>query len=278
MRENRGEIAVGVIAAVDAALLRALGEVAGIRKPKLSPVDYGEVQLTVGCTDESNECLAAITHIAEADAIVVRDLFADPNGVVALRILYFDEAGGPTLVRVAVMADHAQELAQAVPGLLRKLFEIPEPATQGIVATSFAVSSPAATAAGAAAPATTDRGASISALTWVALAVGSATLGTGIVLELKAKSDYDQFRGMHVSTLVQAEAANRQFSSILTRGTVANVLIPAGAVVLGAGAVLLGIDLFSSDSGAEPTHASVQMIPLPSGGAVAVHGSFGGAP
>ena len=55
------------------------------------------------------------------------------------------------------------------------------------------------------------------------------------------------------------------------------MLIPAGAIVLGAGAVLLAIDLSSDDSGAEATHASVQMIPLPSGGAVTVHGRFGGA-
>ena len=147
MRETGGQIAASVTEAVDAALLRALGEVAGIRKPTLSPVDYGEVQLTVGCSDESSECLAAITHIAEADAIVVRHLIVEPDGAVALRILYFDEAGGPTQVRAAALADHVQELAQAVPDLVRKLFEIPEPAAQSPVVAAPAASPPAASSA-----------------------------------------------------------------------------------------------------------------------------------
>jgi hypothetical protein len=278
MRETQGQIAAGVTEAVDAALLRALGEVAGIRKPTLSPVDYGEVQLTVGCSDESNECLAAIMHVAEADAIIVRHLIAEPDGALALRILYFDEAGGPTQVQVAVLADHAQELARAVPDVVRKLFEIPEPAAQSPVAAAPAASPPAASSASVSAAATTtDRGASISALTWVALAAGVATLGTGAVLGLTANSDYDRFKRTPVYTRAQAQDANRQFSSIQTRGTLANVLMPAGAVVLGAGAVLLWTDLSSADSGAEATHASVQVIPLLSGGAVTVHGRFGGA-
>jgi hypothetical protein len=228
-------------------------------------VNYGEVQLTVGCSDESTECLAAITHIAEADAIVVRHLSVEPDSTLALRILYFDEASGPAQVQIAVLAGHEQELAQAVPNLVRKLFEIPEPAPQSPLVAGPPVPPPDASSTSAApAAATSDGGGSISTLTWVALGV-------------TANSDYDRFRSTRVQTREQAEAASRKFSSIETRGTLANVLIPAGAVMLGAGALLLGIDLTSGDSGAETTHAGVQMIPLPSGGAVAVHGSFGGA-
>jgi hypothetical protein len=280
MRESSGQIAPNVIESVDAALLRALGEVAGIRKPTLSPVAYGEVQLTVGCSDESNACLAAITHIAEADAVVVRHLSVEPDGTVALRILYFDEAGGPAHVRAAVLADHVQELAQAVPDLVRRLFEIPEPPPQGVsaaIAAGAGMSPPVAIAASVSTPATTDRGTPISTLTWVALGAGVATLGTGIVLGITAQSDYDDLNNTPVHTPSEADDANEQFSSITTRGTLANVLIPAGAVVLGAGAVLMGIDLLAHDSDAEATQARVQLIPLPSGGAVSVRGRFGGA-
>src|SRR5262249_14494248 len=111
----------------------------------------------------------------------------------------------------------------------------------------------------------------------VALAAGAATLGSGIVLGLTAKSEYDQFRSTRVSTRAQAEDANQRLSSIQTRGTLGNVMIPAGAVVLAAAAVLLGIDLSANDSGAEKAHARVQLIPLPSGGALSLRGSFGGA-
>lgn len=281
MRETGGQIAAGVAEAVDAELLRALGEVAGIRKPTLSPVGYGEVQLTVGCSDESSECLAAITHIAEADAIVVRHLFVDADHTVALRILYFDEAGGPTQVQIAVLAGHEQDLAPAVPNLVRKLFEISEPAAQGAPSPVVVAPAPAPLEASPATASTstqpTDGGPSISTLTWVALAVGAATVGTGVVLGVTANSDYSKFKNRPVATDEQADDANKKFSSIATRGTLANVLIPAGAIMLGAGAVLLAIDLSSNDSDAQATHARLQMIPLPSGGAVTVHGRFGGA-
>jgi hypothetical protein len=279
MRETSGQIAADVTESVDAALLRALGEVAGIKKPTLSPVDYGEVQLTVGCSDESSECLAAITHIAEADAIVVRHLSVEPDHTVALRILYFDEAGGSTQVQIAVLAGREQELAQAVPNLVRKLFEMPEQAAPSPAAASQAP----APSARAASPASdvvaepADHATSISTVTWVTLAAGVATLGAGVVLGLTAQSDYDHFKNAPVATPAEADAANRRFSSIKTRGTVANVLIPAGAAVLGAGAVLLGFDLFSDDAEAAAVQARAQMIPLPSGGAIAVHGRFGGA-
>jgi hypothetical protein len=282
MRETGGQISAGVTESVDAALLRALGEVAGIRKPTLSPVDYGVVQLTVGCSDESSECLAAITHIAEADAIVVRHLSVEPDQTVALRILYFDEAGGSTQVQIAVLVGREQELAQAVPNLVRKLFEIPEQAAPSPVAAAHAqASAPALQAASSAndsAPEPADRGTSISTVTWVTLAAGVVTLGAGVGLGLTAESDYDHFKRTPVATPAQAEEANRRFSSIRTRGTLANVLIPVGAAVVGAGAVLLGFDLLSDDSEADAVHARAQMIPLPSGGAITVHGRFGGAP
>lgn len=279
MRETSGQIAANVIEAVDTALLRALGEVAGIRKPTLSPVDYGEVQLTVGCSDESHECLSAITRIAEADAVVVRHLSVEPDGTVALRVLYFDEAGGPAQVQVAVLGARVQELAQAVPDLVRRLFEIPEPAAQGAppVVAVPAVPAPATSDASASTAKATAGRATISTLTWVALGVGVGTLGAGIVFGATAKSDYEDFRSTRVSTHEEAEKESKEFSSIKTRATLANVLIPVGATVLGAGALLLGIELSSDDASAEATRASVDVIPLPSGGAVSVHGSFGGA-
>jgi hypothetical protein len=280
MRETRGQISSSVIESVEAALLRALGEVAGIRKPTLSPVDYGEVQLTVGCSDESNECLQTITRIAETNAIIVRHLSVEPDGTVALRILYFDEEGGPVQVQVAVLADHVQDLAQAVPDLVRRLFQIPEPPPQGAppaVDPAAAVPPQDASSAGVTATATTtDRGlGKISTLTWVALGAGAAVLGTGIALGLTAKSDYDDFKSTPVHTQDEADAASEKYSSIKTRATIATVMIPVGAIALGAGAVLLGIDLTRDDSDA--SGASVQVIPLPSGGAFAVHGRFGGA-
>jgi hypothetical protein len=264
MRETSEQVAASVTEAVDAALLRALGEVAGISKPTLSPVDYGEVQLTVGCSDESSECLAAITRIAEVDAIVVRDLSVAPDGTLALRILYFDEAGGSTHVQIGAPADQAQRLPQAVPDLVRELFQLPEPAAPSAVAPAAAAPSPVASSPSGPAAATSDRGASISALTWIALGAGVATLGTGVVLGITAGSDYDQWKGTRVRTRAEAEDASQQFSSIGTRGTLANVMIPVGAVLLGAGAVLLGLDLSS------------EVTPTPSGGTVAVRGRFGG--
>src|ERR1700741_2766630 len=38
--------------AIDGALLRDLSALAGIDRPTVSPIDYAEIQLTVGCSDE----------------------------------------------------------------------------------------------------------------------------------------------------------------------------------------------------------------------------------
>src|SRR5205085_674343 len=137
----------------------------------------------------------------------------------------FDEATGPTQVQIAVLAGHEQDLAQAVPNLVRKLFEIPEPAPPSAhVAAPPAPPPDASSTSAAPASAPSDGGGSISALTWLTLVAGVATVGTGVALGISANSDYDRFKSMRVQTRAQAENASRKFSSIETRGTLANVL------------------------------------------------------
>jgi hypothetical protein len=283
MRETGDEISASVAESVDTALVRALAEVAGISRPSLSPVDYGEVQLTVGCSDESAECLAAMEHVAEANAIVVRHLLMDRHGVVLLRLLYFDESGGPAQVQIAALAERAEELSRAVPQLVRQLFEIPAPVEQSAAAAAPAPAPAPASPPSAAAPtpassdASAQPGASIGALTWLALGVGAATLAAGIVLAVSANADYDALLSTRVHTRGQARDADRTVSSIETRASLGNVLIPAGAVVLAAGAVLLGLDLSAGESDATEPAASVQLIPRRSGAVLALQGTFGGA-
>src|SRR4051812_31628517 len=42
--------------AIDGALLRDLAALAGIENPTVAPIDYAEIQLTVGCSDEGRAC------------------------------------------------------------------------------------------------------------------------------------------------------------------------------------------------------------------------------
>ena len=259
MRETSGQIAANVIEAVDTALLRALGEVAGIRKPTLSPVDYGEVQLTVGCSDESNECLSAITHIAEADAVVVRHLIVEPDGAVALRVLYFDEAGGPAQVQVAVLADHVQELAQAVPDLVRRLFEIPEPAAQGARRCSSPGSAAPAAAPPAASTAASDR-------------QRRDDLGAHVGRARRRRSDTRHrhrvrghgklrlrgFRNTRVQTPSEAQNAEPGVLVIEDTRQAGKRADPGRRHRARCGRAAARIDLSSDDASAEATHASVR--------------------
>ena len=49
---------------VDAALLRDLAVIAGIDAPVVSPLDYAEIELGVGCFEPSRDCLLAAVEEA----------------------------------------------------------------------------------------------------------------------------------------------------------------------------------------------------------------------
>ncbi len=248
--------------AIDGALLRDLGAIAGIESPTVSPIDYAEIQLTVGCSDEGRQCLSSIAQMVQVDAIVVRKLVVEPNRA-RLEIVYLDTTAADEPARAEHFGegpDPAGAFAGAVPSLVRRLFGIPEPVS---AAAPAAEPGPAHETGGAVSTDTMPReeGGGVGPLTWVALGAGVAALGTGIVLGLSANSSNDEYQSAPVDTADEREAALEKLDAAQGKGLAATILIPTGAALLALGATLLIIDL----SGGSESGAEVAMQPLAGG-------------
>jgi hypothetical protein len=274
LRFTQGE-AGAAAEAVDGALLRDLATIAGIENPTVSPIDYAEIQLTVGCSDEGRQCLSSIAQMVQVDAVVVRKLSVAPDRT-ALTLVYLDATASaePAHAEHVIEGEaDADALAAAVPSLVRRLFGIPEP----VVAAAPEVQPPGTASATPSTrtppmPADTAKpGGGIGVLTWVALAVGAGALGAGVVLGLGAQSSFDEFKSTPVDDADDRRRAEQRFDDAESKGRLATVLIPAGAVVLALGATLLVLDL--SDDGGGATELGLQ--PTTGGALLSLRGTVG---
>jgi hypothetical protein len=267
IRDTSPGVPADVANAVDARLALDLVDIRGARNVVVSPVTYAEVQLAVGCSDESVACLSAIADTAAARAVLVRRLVVDASGSIHLRTLYFEPAGTrpPAHAATSAMLDRRAELVASIPNLLRTLLgrraneptRHSSPAKVAIIPRRAPHEAPAVTAP-----------------TWITLAGGALLLVPGIGLALSADADYDAFRRQPIETRAEADRARRDFGSIETRATWSSVLIPAGAIALGVGAVLLGMDLTDGDEADGGSTDGVFLAPLARGAMLGVRGSL----
>jgi hypothetical protein len=260
---------------IDAALLRELSAVGGIESPVVSPVDYAEIEIGVGCSDDFRACLLAITRAVRVDALVLRRLSLDAQGQGRLELTYFDAASNdaPTIVEATVPATQLNlVLVEAVPMLVRRLFGIEAvapPAAPPTAEVAAATTAPSSIQRSAAlAPA---REAGVSAHTWIALGAGAATLTAGIVLGWTAQQDFRDWKQTPLQSRAEADAARSAYEDIHTRAIAADVLMPVGAAALGLGLTLLVIDL-EDEAGSDVRNARIELAPAPAGAMLRVHG------
>lgn len=270
VRATQGE-AGGLADNVDGALLRDLAALAGIESPTVSPIDYAEIQLTVGCSDEGRQCLSAIAQMVQVDAVVVRRLVVEPARV-TVSLTHFDATASDEPARAEQVAegpDAGKAAVAAVPSLVRKLFGIPEPVAAAPAARTAQL--PAATSNGAltASDATPAGQHEIGVMTWVTLAAGGGLLAGGLAVGASAQSDFDAFKKTDVKTQSDAMRANSKFDSIKSQAMVANVLIPSGAAVMALAATLFVLDL---TRGREAETARVGLQPLRGGAMLTLQG------
>jgi hypothetical protein len=275
---------VGVVAAtsdamqtmaepVDAALLRDLSAIAGIESPVVSPVDYAEIQLGVGCSDESRDCLLAITRAVRVDALVLRRLSVDAEGTGRLELTYFEAASNDAPRSVETKVNAAQmesELVAAVPTLVRRLFGIAEIAQPAAAPAPPApviskVPSPAAPAH--------EAGPRVSAAPWIVLGAGAAAVTAGIVVGWTAQQDFDEWKEMPVGSRDEADDARAAFDGLRGRAITADVLLSAGALAIALGATLLVLDLGDDGEGVRGK-TRVAVVPAPGGAIMRVEGAL----
>jgi hypothetical protein len=264
--------------AVDAALLRDLSAIAGIESPIVSPVDFAEVQLGVGCSDESRTCLLAIARAVRVDALVLRRLSVDAEGSGQLQLTYFQTASNdaPTTVETAASGPRIEsELVAAVPALVRRLFGIAEIAAPAAAPAPGqrpveTVAPPDAAAAAAPAP---QRELGISAATWISLGAGAAALTAGVVVGTIAEQDFSDWKTRPVESRKEADHARSAFDDIRTRAIAADILLAAGVVGIGIGAMLLVFDL-DSEAELERSQARLAVGPVRGGAMLCVQGTL----
>jgi hypothetical protein len=279
LRETSDATPQSLVDAADAALLRDLSAIAGIESPVVSPVDYAEIELGVGCSDDSRACLAAIARAVRVDALVVRRLSVHADGGGRLELIYFEAAStdAPAKVRLdAAPAWMQADLVAGVPSLVRRLFGVPEVAAPAD-ATPIPPAEPVATPKTAHARMSTgDDVSGVSAVTWIALGTGAAALTAGIIVGWTAEQDFGRWKQMPVRNRDEADDARAAFDDLRNRAIAADILLPVGAIAVGLGVTLLVLDL---GRGAEPEAGQARLTVEPSAGGAMLHvaGELGNA-
>jgi hypothetical protein len=273
LRATEGDDAGSIASKVDGALLRDLSSTAGIDNPTVSPIDYAEIQLTVGCSDEGRQCLSSIAQLAQVDGVVVRRLSMAPSQV-NLTLAYFDATASdePARVTESFAGDDAGERAvAAVPALVRKLFGVPEPVV--VAAIAEPVASPPAQPARRAATSSLHEGSSsrVRALTWITLAGGAAVLAGGIVLGASAQSSFDSYKSFELESMADVARAADKLDRAKTKALAADVMMPVGGAILALGGVLLAVDLLRDDKA-----PSLALTPLRGGALLSMRATTGG--
>jgi len=270
--------------AIDAALLRGLSAIAGINNVQLSPVDYEDVQLTVGCNDQSRDCLATIADTAQVSGLVVRSLRKMGAGL-QLDVVYFDVSSRDAPAWATEIGDE-QHLLASVPSLVRSLFGLPEvpvavadevpretaaafePASPGVASSDLESSDTPVTAS------VGDDGINMMSVASIAtLAAGVGTVAIGVIVWASASAAFDDYKGVAATDAASARRASAAFSDAESKATLANVLLPIGGALMVGGVVMLAVGL--SDSEAESATAThVSFVPSLTGGAVMVSGAL----
>jgi hypothetical protein len=188
--------------------------------------------------------------MVQVDGVVVRRLNLEPSRV-TLALVHFDATASDEPAHVEQTfegADAAKAAVAAVPSLVRKLFGIPEPVVAAAAPAPLPGAAPSPGAAATSASPARDEGGGVGALSLVTLAAGAGILTGGLVVGASAKSSFDEFKAIKVTTEDDARRANSKFDSVKSKALAANVLMPSGAAVLALGAALLVLDLTRGES------------------------------
>lgn len=246
----------GALDSVIQATLEQLGIVRIVAKPGL---DLGAVQLVLDCVAETAQCLRAVTDQHGAEVLIAPSI-ARTSGELVLSFLRFDARDGE--MRRVLHRQQGQALTSetldAVPGMLRELFGLPEP-------------TPAVEAPGAPSDDLTplpeapmeppSEGASPLIGPLILGGIGLAAIGTGIgfgISSAGAQSDYDAITSKPVLMRSQADAANDAMDRGKAHAVVADVLFGVGgAALLGAG-IWLAVELSSKHEDTPPAQAKLQ--------------------
>ncbi len=199
-------------------------------------LDLSEVQLALGCTGETVECLSPVADELSVQLLLIPTL-DENDGHLMLTIALFDRQA-ETIRRVVreTSGDQARaDLLASVDGALRELFDLPAPEPEP-VATPAPASPPATPTAHGPSPAS-----------FVVMGVGVVAVGVAIGMSVAFLDARSQWRMARPTDVASVDAANAAFDRAQSFAIAADVLYVAGGLAIAAGLTWLLVDVLGSD-------------------------------
>lgn len=218
-------------AAVDSVLHGELGEVPALDVAALPALDLPGLQLAIDCVGETPECLRSASTQAGADGLIAPSL-TKSGDVVVLQLLLFDPRTASPIKAVSrnVEGQDDRQVLDAVPGMVRELFNLPEKtlAPEAQPAPEPLPSEPPPLAA--------KRPSLLVPL--ILGGVGVALIGASVGLGAAGKSAQDDYQGRHVTDINTANAAYDKYKTANMLSTLADVGFALGGAAIVAGVVV----------------------------------------
>jgi hypothetical protein len=256
---------------LDSVIQAALEELGVVRVVSRPGMDLGAVQLALDCVGETAACLKSVTEQNAAEVLIAPTLQSTPSELV-LSLLRFDSRGDGSMRRVLRrQAGRAvgAELLDAVPDMLRELFDLPkrEPAPVAAAPTKAPASASEAPAPDASASTLADgpmeppdsaRRVPVGPI--ILAGAGVALLAAGGVVGLVMQSKQSEYEGLPTGTKAEADIAIHTRSVGQTQAAVADVLFAVGGAAVVAGGIWLAVELSHKshyESGPESAFAPI---------------------
>lgn len=277
-----GEGYAGMARTVTRSLRAALGDLDTIETIDSPGLGLRDLQLAVGCTEDTSACLKIVADKLDAGGLLLSSVEEVDDSLV-LTLTFVDATAGTRneAVRRASGDDASDALLDSLNATLRKVLELPPPASSGksqsspkATGTEPASAEPApagakpaeGTAAGttsAAAPAGTSAGRTWSPYPFVAGGVGVLALAVGTIAGVRSERVEDDYAKADPSTENEVDAALDDLERADRLAKTANAMFGIGAALaVGGTALFLVLErdaLFGSER--EPSEAKVQVAP-----------------
>lgn len=248
---------------LDSVIHASLERLAVVKVSGRPGMDLNAVQLAIDCVNETPQCLRAVAKQTGAEVLIAPSLQSTPSELV-LSVLRFDMADERMrrVVRRQPGTTLKPETLDAVPGMLRELFGIPEPAPKPAAPPPVAATEPEAEPATELPPIVeppqepTHR--SMPVGPWLLAGGGALVIGGGAVAGALFLGNQDKYNALRPRNDRQVDDAVALRTKAETQATVATVLFGVGGAMVVAGGIWLAVAL-SQPSGA--TDYDTALIP-----------------
>lgn len=226
-------------AAVDPVLVSNLSELSDVRVATRPALDLPATQLAVDCVGQTRECLRVVAAQSGVDGLIAPSVQVVGQETV-VTLLYFDgRAGGDmhTVTRRYGGLSVEREALDGVPGMVRELFGLPEPAPTTSSATELDSTFGSEL--------DVERPSAWPALPIVLTATGLALLGAGTAFGFLERSTERAHRELEIVTSSDVDRADTLIERAETQALLCNIGLAAGGAALVTGVTLWTLHLIN---------------------------------